>query len=235
MHAPGPPSCPPPLPFPSFSLLSTLATKIKAPKPLCSADPSVSVLVCVQVWMYELEQEVCMCARVCVCVLLQICSLWISQKQQQGKWGVKVSGLLRINRSSLINHPTAACICVCVCVCVGVCLCVGAYQMDLLKLCPALMLLLLMHMCSGHLSKCHVRSSEFGASPISLKPANETAVLCYCSISHRSDINRKSGLRCIRQTMCDEGSHTCTHTHRLSLSEWTDFIHQYSAEPCRTF
>lgn len=62
--------------------------------------------------------HVCRLSPVCmsVHVFLQKCSLWISQKQQQGKWGVKVSGLLRINKSSLINHPSAMCVCVQRCV-----------------------------------------------------------------------------------------------------------------------
>lgn len=66
------------------------------------------------------------CLRVHICLLVHICSMWISQEQQQGKWAVKVSGLLRINRNSLINHPAALslslslslCLCVSVRVCV---------------------------------------------------------------------------------------------------------------------
>ncbi len=57
-------------------------------------------------------------------------------------------------------------------------------------------------------------SAEYWASPISLKTANETTVLCYCSISHPLDINRKSGVRCIRQTvpMMRDYSHKTSHT-----------------------
>lgn len=210
--------------FPSLFLsILNIGSKDKGPRAPLFWEPkcermSASVGVCMGL------RERRACAQF-VCALLQIGSLWISQEQQQGKWGVKVSGLLRINRNSLINHPTATQ--VCVCVCVGACRCVGAYQMDLLELCPALMLLQLMHMCSGHPSKCHVHthmhvhSPEYWALPISLIAANETTMLCYCIISLRLDISRRSGLRCIGQTVWVMRDHARKHGRALLLSGCT--------------
>lgn len=67
----------------------------------------------------------------------------------------------------------------------------------------------------------HNHRTEYWASPISLKAANETTVLCYCSIFHRLDINRKSGVGCIRQTvpMMRDHTHKNFFTFRMNCAQ----------------
>lgn len=135
--------------FCSSFFIPTLTINLKACSHLFSLNSHANVCVWARV-----QIKSCALKNASVHVFLQKCSLWISQKQQQGKWGVKVSGLLRINRSSLINHPSAMCVCGDVCSSISN----GPSK----NVCSALVVFQLMHMFRASLqmhTSTHARGS----------------------------------------------------------------------------